>query len=198
MPGEKFTYGLYRANPDGSQPVQISDELLKRYYFEDDCLYLLNSSSDIIRMNYDGASRKQIIGGEKYSAVGISNVFWDQSYIYFIGDLPGDWLDNSYIFRTDKDGFDEIQLTDKSVSNFILSGRYIYFIGGETSISDQYLYKMLVGGGKTKKISHRKLPDYDSFMGYDGENIYIKFVDVLSGGNDGFESSAFYKIKCDR
>ena len=74
MPGEKFTYGLYRANPDGSQPVQISDESLNRYYFEDGCLYLLNSSSDIIRINYDGGSRKQIIGGERYSAVGITDV----------------------------------------------------------------------------------------------------------------------------
>lgn len=198
MPGEKFTYGLYRANPDGSQPVQISDESLNCYYFEDDCLYLLNSSSDIIRMDYEGGSRKLIIGGEKYSAIGISDVFFDQSYIYYIGDLLGNWLNNRYIFRTDKDGQHEKQLTELSVDNFILSGRYIYFIGGKTSISDQFLYKMPVSGGEPKKISHRKLPDYDSFMGYDGEDIYIKFVDVLSGRNDGFESATFYKIKCDR
>lgn len=125
-------------------------------------------------------------------------MFFDQSHIYFIGDLQGNWLNNRYIFRTDKEGQNEKQLTELSVADFILSGRYIYFIGGETSISSQYLYKMSINGGKAKKISHKKVPEYDSFFGYDGENIFIKFVDTWSGGNDGFESAAFYKIKCDK
>ena len=201
MPGQQFTYGLYRANPDGSQQSQITDESISRYYFEENYIYVLNSSNDLIRMNHNGDSRKQLIDGAEYSAIGITDVYFDKNHIYFLADLPDNWLDNRYIFRIDKNGSDLQQLTDKSVGNFILSGRYIYFIAGETSISNQYLYKMSVNGGKTKKISRRKLPDYSTFLEYDGVYVYTEFVDLISKWNssdESFESASFYKIKCDK
>ena len=110
-------------------------------------------------------------------------------------------MDSSYIFRINKNVSNLQQLTDKFVGNFIISGRYIYFIAGETSISNQYLYKMSVNGGKTKKISRRKLPDYSTFLEYDGVYVYTEFVDLISKWNssdESFESASFYKIKCDK
>ena len=85
-------------------------------------------------MNHNGDSRKQLIDGAEYSAIGITDVYFDKNHIYFLADLPDNWLDNRYIFRIDKNGSNMLQLTDKSVGNFILSGRYISLILGNMTM----------------------------------------------------------------
>lgn len=195
-----YGYGLYRMNADGSDSVQIIPDSINTYYFDGGYIYIELAGSSIIRTNMDGGERTDIMNGYEYSAIGISDMVFDDEYIYFLADLPGEYLDNRYLYRTKKDGSEKQQLTDISTNDFALSGDYIYFIGSEDTISDRYLYKMTADGGEPHRIGLRNVSYDQDYLEYDGEYIYVHLssgykYDPVGGS---YETSRLYKIHCDR
>lgn len=196
-----YTYGtgLRRIKPDGSDESTIYPDSINSYYFDGGYIYIGIAGGDIIRVTMDGSDATDIIDASEYSALGIFDVIFDDEYIYYNADLFGEYLDNRYLYRIKKDGSEKTQLTDMPTNDFIVSGKYIYFIGSKSTTSDRYLYKITVDGKNLTRIGKKVSYDND-YLRYDGTHIYVYFVDGMDYTESfGFhETSSLYKIKCDR
>lgn len=200
QPDSHYGSGLYRTRPNGSEAQQIYDEPINRFYFDGGCLYILDPYG-LLRLSTDGSTRERIIDSSEYSAVGISDISFDDKCIYYLADLPGDWLNNQYLYRVNKDGSQKVQLTQTTTRAYAVSGDSVYFVGGDSSVSDQHLYRLTKTDHQAAMVSWRRVDsDRDSLL-YDGTFLYVYFIDGTEHDDcmgDSWETSHLYKIKCDK
>ena len=200
QPDSHYGSGLYRTRPNGSEAQQIYDEPINRFYFDGGCLYILDPYG-LLRLSTDGSTRERIIDSSEYSAVGISDISFDDKCIYYLADLPGDWLNNQYLYRVNKDGSQKAQLTQTTTRAYAVSGDSVYFVGGDSAVSDQHLYRLTKTDHRAAMVSWRRVDsDRDSLL-YDGTFLYVYFIDGTEHDDcmgDSWETSHLYKIKCDK
>ncbi len=196
--GYAYGTGLRRMAPDGSDEFIIYPNNINSYYFDSGYIYIKIAGDDIIRVNTDGTEPIEIIDGAEYSGLGIFDVIFDERYIYYIADLPGDHLDNKYLYRAKKDGSELTRLTKMSTDDFIVSGNYIYFIAGKDTLSNRHLYRIRIDGTGKKRIGRRKVSESRNYLSFDGIYLYVYFVtdtkyDSMSGT---YDISKLFKIRC--
>ncbi len=189
--------GLYRIDPDGSNEVTLYPDGVNGYYFDGGYIYYEIAGSDVKRMDMDGKHKTNIFYAHEYSGMGIlSDLAFDSEYIYYTADLPGDYLNNTYLYRVKKDGAKKMLITQICTKDFVLMNDTIYFTGGRTSISDLYLYKMKPDGSEVETVSKKLVSSDAYYLQADDQHVYVHLIDDYSYDPVGglFERSSLYRI----
>lgn len=140
--GPNENYGTWRIDKDGKNKIDLMGICPSHMVFSGDTIYYADEESVICSMALDGSEQK--IYEDTYVNGGL-NV--SDEYVFYIGyDSEGY---NSVIHRMDKDGKNDIVLTQDDCGNISIAGDWIYYYNRS---HDYDIYKMSFDGQYNQPI----------------------------------------------
>lgn len=162
---------LYKVKPDGSEKTKLSDN--GGYYLNlvDDWLFFTKASSDqldpengmLFKMKTDGSERTQIgtLQGQHPYVAGTT--------IYAI-----DSTDNqAKLYKIMSDGTGQSILAEANISNFVVSGDWIYYLEFHSEENKTLLHKVKTDGTENQPLSVTSPLGVDAFAVH-GDWIYYR------------------------